>query len=416
MQHCFEKKGFVIVSNFFIIAVLLLGLLPGVAEAAEPTTNPLVPESIILDYEWYDPTEPQSACGQEPGGTTGNGSVVGNGRQEQAFNYFMTNLKLNPVQASVIVGVMMGESGSSLDPNATNSRSGAYGIAQWLGPRKTGLIQFAASNGKPKNDFVTQLQYAVKELSSSHSASIAVIKNVKSPTDISDGVYDFEAAFERSGHEAISIRTTFARQIYNKYGKNAPTTTGATQPTADTPGNDTPSESCPSGGSTAVASGDCKVTAPVRGEGSTNRRQMSQSELERVYGDPGTASSHPEISSKLVSVDFLGRKVKVHQLVAGCLKAVADEIKANNINYKIKEMGCYRYDGNGAGQIGTRSYHTYGAACDINWSTNPFSAGPTSYDMPKGYVDAFHHHGWSWGGNWRSVKDYMHFEFNGITP
>jgi hypothetical protein len=27
---------------------------------------------------------------------------------------------------------------------------------------------------------------------------------------------------------------------------------------------------------------------------------------------------------------------------------------------------------------------------------------------------AFHAIGWTWGGDWRSLKDYMHFSVNGL--
>jgi hypothetical protein len=30
--------------------------------------------------------------------------------------------------------------------------------------------------------------------------------------------------------------------------------------------------------------------------------------------------------------------------------------------------------------------------------------------MGKKVIDIFKKYGWKWGGNWRSSKDYMHFE------
>lgn len=164
---------------------------------------------------------------------------------------------------------------------------------------------------------------------------------------------------------------------------------------------------------------DCPATKPVYGSQNGIGSQFSEAQLRATYGDPGTSgSSNGEVGRQLVNVDFLGKKVTVHKKIASCLKAVAAEISANNINYKINEIGCYRFDSNnGNSNIGTKSYHTYGVACDINPGTNPFvNASSAPHDMPQAYVKAFYDHGFTWGGNWSSIKDYMHFEFNGINP
>lgn len=71
------------------------------------------------------------------------------------------------------------------------------------------------------------------------------------------------------------------------------------------------------------------------------------------------------------------------------------------------------------------SNHSYGRALDINPRLNPYLA----YDKniyPQGatydasvpgtitkddmVVSLFKSHGWSWGGDWETVKDYQHFE------
>jgi hypothetical protein len=74
------------------------------------------------------------------------------------------------------------------------------------------------------------------------------------------------------------------------------------------------------------------------------------------------------------------------------------------------------------------SNHAYGRAIDINPIQNPYVRGSTvlppagrSYlDRStagtgkilagSGVVDAFGARGWTWGGNWTSPRDYMHFE------
>ncbi|MBU1911947.1 MAG: M15 family metallopeptidase [Candidatus Omnitrophica bacterium] len=70
------------------------------------------------------------------------------------------------------------------------------------------------------------------------------------------------------------------------------------------------------------------------------------------------------------------------------------------------------------------SKHAYGFAIDINPVQNPYikgnivlppnavydtrKAGTLAYDSPV--VKTFIRLGWTWGGNWESLKDYQHFE------
>ncbi len=70
------------------------------------------------------------------------------------------------------------------------------------------------------------------------------------------------------------------------------------------------------------------------------------------------------------------------------------------------------------------SMHAYGRAIDINPLQNPYISGGTAqpagakYDIKApgtlsadhAIVKAFLERGWKWGGNWRSPKDYQHFE------
>jgi len=76
--------------------------------------------------------------------------------------------------------------------------------------------------------------------------------------------------------------------------------------------------------------------------------------------------------------------------------------------------------------------HAYGLAVDINPFENPEIQNSTvdpsaaaawadrSRSSPAMIRDgdaawrAFHAIGWTWGGDWRSLKDYMHFSANGL--
>lgn len=96
-------------------------------------------------------------------------------------------------------------------------------------------------------------------------------------------------------------------------------------------------------------------------------------------------------------------------------------------------------DGNTTGAFNCRSaagtghwsQHAYGLAVDVNPFMNPYLKGDVvlpelarTYgrrsDVRPGMITpggvvakAFAAEGWGWGGNWRSLKDYMHFSRNG---
>jgi hypothetical protein len=60
------------------------------------------------------------------------------------------------------------------------------------------------------------------------------------------------------------------------------------------------------------------------------------------------------------------------------------------------------------------SFHAVGAAIDINASTNPYSAAnELETDLPDWFVEAWTDAGWCWGGDWQTIKDPMHFSWQG---
>jgi hypothetical protein len=73
--------------------------------------------------------------------------------------------------------------------------------------------------------------------------------------------------------------------------------------------------------------------------------------------------------------------------------------------------GCYaprRIPGSG-----TLSLHAWGLAVDLNASDNPQGSRPR---QDRRLVNIMDRHGFSWGGDWPTVPDGMHFEFHGEGP
>lgn len=147
--------------------------------------------------------------------------------------------------------------------------------------------------------------------------------------------------------------------------------------------------------------------------------QPGESGLTKQFGKPGPAGA----GKHLKTVSLLGGSVQVHEKIAACVEAVEKERKAVGLNYPIKSgIGAYRYPD---GQMGHDSYHEYGAAIDINPETNPYCNGGTvvgnpaycnNPEMPQELVKIFRKYGFYWGGDYNSLKDWMHFEWHGEKP
>ena len=116
------------------------------------------------------------------------------------------------------------------------------------------------------------------------------------------------------------------------------------------------------------------------------------------------------------------KKLTVHNDVSDVLVLIFDEIFNDPERFPIDNAttGSYSDRGN------TSSLHNYGLAVDINWNANAmfnsngtiragthYSPGVDPLSIPAGgsVVRAFENHGWYWGGNWNSSKDYMHFAY-----
>jgi hypothetical protein len=103
---------------------------------------------------------------------------------------------------------------SSLNPDAINSKSGAFGLAQWLGPRKAALNQFAERQGSYPNDPGTQLDFIHHELSTTEKRARDAIMKAQSP---SEAATQFSNKFERAGvnERNNERRASIAEQAMN---------------------------------------------------------------------------------------------------------------------------------------------------------------------------------------------------------
>lgn len=371
-------------------------------------------DSIYNGTSFYDPDSGTSE-------QCSDSSLNGSDNESKTWNYFkakglsdqqVAGIMGNILQESHFNPLIMQKGGESQNPADADPLG--WGIIQWTPGSKVVNMAQQAGLSAPIYLLSTELDLVWQHMHNNpvvtQTFDLNAFQNI---TDEKEAAIYFRDHIE-GGSDPNGVRETNATNILNQYSGTGGTSGGT-------------SGSC---GDLTTTTGNCSVDKVVY------EAEYSQAQLTQIFGDPGTADSHPAMDANLTNVDFLGHAVQVNKLVAPCLEAVASDWKANNISYKIQSIGCYRFDSdNGGSNIGLRSYHTYGAACDINPNTNNFYSNGAPrpydpncppapgvvdsgncYDMPPDVIKIFAAHGFYWGGNFNSVKDYMHFEWHGVVP
>lgn len=129
---------------------------------------------------------------------------------------------------------------------------------------------------------------------------------------------------------------------------------------------------------------------------------------------PVARSSLPDIVGMTKSGNQLttissagGLSTSVNASYASNFQGFINDLEAGG--YRISSLGGYNHR-NIAG-TNRLSNHAFGNAIDINPLTNPMGRSLVT-DMPANVGDMASKWGLSWGGNWNSKKDAMHFEVN----
>jgi len=166
----------------------------------------------------------QSGCNC-PAGVVNSG-FKGNNNVETAFNFFNGRQGISTAQAAGIVGNFMRESGEKLDTGALNpDGSASFGIAQWLGGRKEGLINYARSQGKDATDITIQLEYVMIELNSPSYKDKVLVPLLKTTTPEEAAILwedKFEVSNDVVGDAGMAKRINYANQVFALYGNNSP--------------------------------------------------------------------------------------------------------------------------------------------------------------------------------------------------
>ena len=158
-------------------------------------------------------------CTISGGSKSENASVGSLTGDEATIAQYLIDKGVDRTHIAAIMGNMFQESGCH--PTALNSSSGAYGICQWLGGRKTGLENLAKEKGKDMSDLSVQLDWFWEEFAESCSGwNKAKYKVFCAQSDLKQCVYLFRSQFERCGESeaADANRLAQAQRIYDALG------------------------------------------------------------------------------------------------------------------------------------------------------------------------------------------------------
>jgi len=144
-------------------------------------------------------------------------------------------------------------------------------------------------------------------------------------------------------------------------------------------------------------------------------------ELKRRFGEPAVGLPYgddwvrldPGFLRRYIvsrSVPVLGT-VTCHRAMIAPLRAALGELRRRGLSRLVDPgdyAGCYAPRRIRPG--GSLSLHAWGLAVDVNAAANPF--GGRSRQDPR-LVRIMVEHGFTWGGDWPTVRDPMHFEWRG---
>lgn len=216
-----------------LLLLLLATLLVSIQFA--PQAHALIPEQKRLLNDtvyWFNyKAEEPGACGVAvgPGGTGGAvGGAVTSDKGKAVYDFFVAK-GLPPFMSASILGNLVAESGLN---SGIENRIGAYGLAQWLGGRKTDLQSFARGQGKPVSDFNMQLEFIWLEFNGKEKSAFNAIKATSSLEDIPGGkegavrvvMEKYERPSPAEQRDSFQKRLNAAKKGLETHGNGAPST------------------------------------------------------------------------------------------------------------------------------------------------------------------------------------------------
>lgn len=143
-------------------------------------------------------------------------------QEAHAMQYYVDR-GFAPHQAAGFVGGFVRE--SALDPTALNKNSGAYGIGQWLGPRKEALMKMYGNNPT----FANELDYSMYELDNTTKEAKRRILSSSTPEEAATNAFNYYGAaldgngvanmnrWGQDGQKSLQQGIDNAKRLYDLY-------------------------------------------------------------------------------------------------------------------------------------------------------------------------------------------------------
>ena len=124
----------------------------------------------------------------------------------------LKSIGLQPHQIAGVLGSLSLESFENLNPLAHNKESNAFGIAQWLGERLTGLKEFGKSIGRDFKNEDVQIDYLIHEIQNNNYEK-RVLPLLKKAKTVEEATQIWTKVYERPSPSEIA--KTMASRIKN---------------------------------------------------------------------------------------------------------------------------------------------------------------------------------------------------------
>ena len=147
--------------------------------------------------------------------------------------------------------------------------------------------------------------------------------------------------------------------------------------------------------------------------------------ISSTYSDGKTVTGAEwERRNMAIVSDFPGvpRRLYVNRVVVEPLRVALAECIGLRDGYALRTIGCFAPRGKRSNPA-SLSLHSYGIAVDLNADANGMITGCPAGDprravwratkgaIPVAWIDAFKRAGWTWGGDFRTAFDPMHFQY-----
>jgi hypothetical protein len=107
-------------------------------------------------------------------------------------------------------GITQGNKIGEPNGNMADDNANGYGIAQWGGSRKQGLIDYAEKNGLPASSQAANYGFLKQELSGAYAGAIDAVKGTG---DVASATAAFANAFEKPSDPQMASRVAYAEKV-----------------------------------------------------------------------------------------------------------------------------------------------------------------------------------------------------------